>query len=68
MHCMPLPGRTQTIPHQELIIPRREQCRRHDDQYRDPAVVEVAKGLAAEEYGGDDAGAEVAGQVGENPR
>ena len=64
MHRMPLPNLTQTVPHQELVIPRREQRRRHIDQDGDPAVVHVGEGFAAEEDGGHDPRAQVSGQVG----
>lgn len=64
MHRMPLPNLTQTIPHQKLIVRRREQRRRHIHQYRYPTVIQIRKGFAAEKYGGDNAGAEVTGQVG----
>ena len=63
MHRMPLANLTQTIPHQELVIARREQCRRHVDQDRDPAVVHVAESFAAEEDGRHDSRAEVTGEV-----
>lgn len=64
MHRMPLANRTQTIPHQKLIIPRREDGRGDIHQDGDPAIVEIGEGFAAEEDGGDDAGAQVTGEVG----
>ena len=64
MHRMPLANLTQTIPHQQLIIPRREQRRGHIDQDGDPAVIHIAEGLAAEEDGGDDPRAQITGEVG----
>lgn len=64
MHRMPLPNRTQTIPHQKLIIPRRENRRRNIHQNRNPTIAQVAEGFATEEDGSDDTGAEVTGEVG----
>ncbi len=64
MHRMPLPNLAQTIPHQKLIIPRREQRRRHIDQDRDPAIIHIAKRLAAEENRRHDPRAQVTGEVG----
>lgn len=58
-----LPNQIQTIPHQELIVPRREQGSRHVDQDGDPRVVVVGEDFAAEEDGGDDAGAQVTGEI-----
>lgn len=55
----------QTVPYQKLIVARRKDGRRHVHQNRDPwvAVVE-GEGFATEEDCGDDARAEVTGQVG----
>lgn len=63
MHCMPLPNRSQTIPHQELIIPRREQRRWHTGQNRNPAVVHIAECFAAEEYSCHDSRTKVTSEV-----
>ncbi len=73
MRSMPLRNLAQTIPHQELIICRGEECRRHVDQYRNPAVVQVTKRFPAEEDSGNDPGSQVTsevrgdGNVGETP-
>lgn len=64
MHRVALADLAQAIPHQELVVARREERRGHVDQDGDPAVVHVAEGLAAEEDGGHDARAQVAGEVG----
>lgn len=64
MHRMPLPNNLQAIPHKELIVPRREQRRRHINQDGDPGVILVGEGLATEEYRGDDARAQVTGEIG----
>ena len=64
MHRMPLPNLTQAIPHQQLIVPRREERRRHVDQNRDPAVIHIGEGFAAEEDGRHDPRAKVTGHVG----
>lgn len=58
-----LPNQIQTIPHQKLVIPRREQCSRYVDQNGDPRVVVIGEDFAAEEDGGDDAGSQVTGEV-----
>ena len=63
VHGMPLPNLTQTVPHQELIIPRREQRRRHIDQDCNPAVVHVAEGFATEEYSRHDPRSKVTSEV-----
>ena len=63
MHRMALANLAQTVPHQKLVIRRREQRRGHVDQDRDPAVLHVAEGFAAEEDRRHDPRAEVAGQV-----
>lgn len=63
MHSMPLSNLTQTIPHQELIIPRREQRRGHIDQDGDPTVVHVAERFAAEEYPRHDSRPKVTSEV-----
>lgn len=63
MHRMPLANLTQAIPHQQLIVPRREQRRRHIDQDGDPAVIHVAERFAAEEDGRHDPRSEITGQV-----
>ena len=64
MHRMPLPNLTQAIPHQKLIIRRREQRRRHIDQDGNPAIIHIAKRFAAKEDGRHDPRPEVSGQVG----
>ena len=64
MHRMSLANLTQTIPHQKLIVPRREQRRRHIDQDRNPAVIHIGERFAAEEDGRHDPRAKVAGHVG----
>lgn len=64
MHRMALPNLTQTIPHQKLIVPRREQRRGHINQDRDPGVIHIGESLAAEEDGGHDPRSEVSGEVG----
>ena len=64
MDRMSLPNLTQTIPHQHLIVPRREQRRRHIDQDRDPAIIHIGERFAAEEDGRHDPRAKVTGQVG----
>ena len=66
MHRVPLPNLTQTIPHQHLIIPRREQRRRHVDQNRNPAIIHIAKRFAAEEDGRHDPRTQVSSEVGGN--
>ena len=63
MHSMPLPNLTQTIPHQKLIIPRREQRRRHIDQNRYPAVIHIAKSFTAKEDSRHDSRSEVTSEV-----
>lgn len=63
MHRMPLANLTQAVPHQKLIIPRREQRRRHIDQDCDPAVIHIAERLAAEEDGRHDSRSEITGHV-----
>lgn len=63
MHRMPLPNRTQTVPHQKLIIPRREHRRGYIHQYRNPAVVQIREAFTAEEDGRDDPRTEISGQV-----
>lgn len=45
------------------MVRRREERGRHVDQDADPGAVLVAKGLVAEEDGGDDARAQVTSQV-----
>lgn len=60
---MALPNLTQTIPHQEFIIPRREQRRRHIDQNCNPAVVHVGERFAAEEDSRHDSCAKITGKV-----
>ncbi len=64
MHRMPLGNLPQTIPHQKFIVPGREDGGGDIDQDGDPAVVKISEGFAAEENGGHDPGAEIAGQVG----
>ena len=64
MHRMPLPNLTQTIPHQQLIVSRREQRRRDVDQNRDPAIIHIGERFAAEEDGRHDPRAQVTGQIG----
>ena len=64
MHRMPLPNLAQTVPHQKLVIRRREQRRRNIDQDRDPAVMHIAERFPAKEDGRHDPRAQVAGQVG----
>ena len=64
MHRMPLPNLTQTIPHQQLIIPRREQRRRHINHDRDPAIIHIGERFAAEEDGRHDPRAQITGEVG----
>ena len=64
MHRMPLRNLPQTISHQEFIVSGRENGGGDINQDGDPAVVEISEGFAAEEYGGHDAGAEIAGEVG----
>ena len=49
MHSMALPNLTQTIPHQKLVIPRREQRGRHIDENCNPAVIHIAESFAPEE-------------------
>ena len=63
MHSMPLPNLTQTIPHQKLIIPRREQRRGHIDQNCNPAVVHIAECFAAEENSCHDPRSKVTSEV-----
>lgn len=63
MHRMPLGDLPQTIPHQKLIVSGRENSGGDINQDGDPAVVEVSEGFAAEENGGHDPGAEIAGEV-----
>lgn len=53
----------QRVAHEQLVVARREERGRHVDQDRDPAVVVVAEGAAAEENGRDAAAAQVARQV-----
>ena len=60
---MPPRNLTQTIPHQELIIRRRKKRRRHVHQDRNPAVIQITKGFAAEENSGNDSGAQVTSEV-----
>ena len=54
MQRMPLRNLTQTIPHQKLIIRRRKQRRRHIHQYRNPAIIQIAKRFPAKENRGYD--------------
>ena len=63
MGSMALRNLTQTIPHQKLIVGRSEKRRGHVDQYRNPAVIQIAKGFAAEEDGRNDSGSQVTSQV-----
>lgn len=63
MHRMPLSNLAQTIPHQEFIVPRRKQRRRHVDQDCNPAVVHIAERFAAEEYSSHDPRSKVTGEV-----
>ena len=63
MHRMALSNLTQTIPHQKLVIPRREYRCRYIDQDGDPAVVHVAECFAAEEDGGHDSRSKVTSEV-----
>lgn len=56
-----LTDQIQTIAHQKLIISRREQRGRDVDKNSNPRVVVVGEDFAAEEDGGDDAGAKVTG-------
>ena len=53
----------QAIPHQKLIIRRREQRRRHVNQDGNPAVIQITKRFAAEEDSGHDSGTQVTSQV-----
>ena len=60
---MSLPNLTQTIPHQKLIIPRREQRRRHIDQDSNPAVIHIAERLPAKEYSRHDPRSQITGEI-----
>lgn len=64
MHRMPLGDLPQTISHQKNIVTGREDGGGDIKQDGDPAVVEIGEGFAAEEYGGHDPDAEIAGEVG----
>lgn len=64
MTSMAFPNLVQTIPHQKLIVPRRENRRGDINKNTDPGVAVVeGEGLAPEEDGGHYARAEVTGEV-----
>lgn len=54
----------QRIPHQHLIVRSREDGGWDVDQNGDPGIVLIGENFSAEEDGGDDASAQVSGQVG----
>ena len=64
MSRMTFSNLTEGIPHQKLIIARCEDGSGDVDEDGDPGVIVVGEGLAAEEDGCHDAGAEISGQVG----
>ena len=63
MGSMPPRNLLQAIPHQELIIGRREQRRRYVNQNGNPAVIQITKRLTTEEDSGHDTRAQVTSQV-----
>lgn len=63
MPRMALANNQERIPHQELIVRRRKERRGHVDQDPDGRVVHVRKDVTAPKHGGDDARAQVAGEV-----
>ena len=63
MRSMPTRNLLQTIPHQKLIIRRREKRCRHVNQDGNPAVIQITKSFAAEEDSGHDSGTQVTSQV-----
>ena len=63
MRSMPLRNLLQAIPHQKLIIPRREKRRRHVNQDGNPAVIQITKRFTTEEDSGHDSGTQVTSQV-----
>lgn len=73
MRRMPPRNLLQAIPHQKLIIRRREKGRRHIHQDGNPAIIQITKGFAAEEDGGNDSRSQITsevrgdGNVGETP-
>lgn len=64
MYRMALPNRAQAVPHQELVVARREDGRRDVHQDGDPAVIQIGEGLPAEEDGGHDPSAQVSSEIG----
>ena len=64
MLSMPPSNLTQTIPHQKLIIPRSKKRRRHVNQYRNPAVIQIRKRFPAEEDSGNNSSSQVTSEVG----
>ena len=60
---VPAPDLLQAVPHQELVVARREEGRGDVDQDGDPRVVVVAEDLAAEEDGRHDASPQVTREV-----
>lgn len=55
----------QAVAHQELVVPRGEDCGRHVDQHRDPGVAVVhAEDAAAEERRAGQPRTQVTGQIG----
>ena len=63
MGSMPPRNLLQAIPHQKLIIRRREQRCRHINQDGNPAIIQITKCLASEEDSGNDSSAQVTSQV-----
>ena len=64
MQRMALSNLTQTIPHQELIIPRSKQRSRNINQDSNPAVVKVRERFSAEENSRNNSSTQVPSQVG----
>lgn len=63
MGSMPPRNLLQAIPHQKLIIRRREQRRRHINQDGNPAVIQITERFTTEEDGGHDSSTQVTSQV-----
>ena len=64
MQRMALSNLAQTIPHQELIIPRSKQRSRNINQDSNPAIVKVRERFSAEENSRDNSSTQVPSQVG----